>query len=93
MRSMKTLVRIAGSDIEPALAVPAESVLRSTDGDWVVFVEYEAGVYKAVEVEVLRTVAGRAVIGGVQPGTRVVTRGAFFLQSELAKAGFDIHNH
>ena len=34
-----------------------------------------------------------AVIEGVVPGTRVVTRGAFFLQSELAKSGFDIHAH
>jgi len=86
-------VRIAGCDTEPVLAVPAEAVLRSPDGDWMVFVEHEAGEYKPVEVEVLRTVAGRTVIDGVEPGTRVVTRGAFFLQSELAKAGFDIHNH
>jgi len=86
-------VRIAGSDTEPVLAVPAEAVLRSPDGDRMVFVEHQAGEYKPVEVEVLRTVAGRAVIEGVEPGTRVVTQGTFFLQSELAKAGFNIHNH
>jgi cobalt-zinc-cadmium efflux system membrane fusion protein len=86
-------VRIAGSDTAPALTVPSEAVLRSPDGDWMVFVEHQAGEYKPVEVEVLRTVAGRAVIDGVEPGTRVVTQGTFFLQSELAKAGFNTHNH
>jgi cobalt-zinc-cadmium efflux system membrane fusion protein len=86
-------VRIAGSDTAPALAVPSEAVLRSPDGDWMVFVEHQAGEYKPVEVEVLRTAAGRTVIDGVEPGTRVVTQGTFFLQSELAKAGFNIHNH
>jgi hypothetical protein len=34
-----------------------------------------------------------AVIDGLAPGTRVVTRGAFFVQSELAKSGFAVHNH
>ena len=41
----------------------------------------------------MRTTAKLTVIGGLEPGTRVVTRGAFFLQSELAKSGFEIHNH
>jgi len=86
-------VRIAGDTSMPGLAVPAEAVLRSPDGDWMVFVEHQAGEYQPVEVEVLRTVSGMAVISGVEPGTRVVTQGAFFLQSELAKAGFAIHNH
>ena len=45
------------------------------------------------EIEVIRIAAGFTVIGGMQPGARVVTRGAFFLQSELAKSGFEIHNH
>lgn len=86
-------VRIAGTVTESVLAVPSDAVLRSPDGDWMVFVEHEAGEYQPVEVEVLRTISGMAVIRGVAPGTRVVTQGAFFLQSELAKAGFDIHNH
>jgi hypothetical protein len=33
------------------------------------------------------------VIEGVPAGSRVVTQGAFFIQSELAKSGFDVHNH
>lgn len=82
---------------EPALAVPEAAVLRGPDGDWQVFVaEAEAegdDVFRPVEVELVRTAGGMAVIEGLVPGTRVVTQGAFFLQSELAKGGFDPHNH
>jgi RND family efflux transporter MFP subunit len=85
--------RIEGSTSEQVLAVPNDAVLRSPDGDWQVFVEHEPGEFEPREVKVVRTVAGFTVIGGVEPGVRVVTRGAFFLQSELAKSGFDIHNH
>jgi len=85
--------RIAGRSSERALAVPDDAVLRGPDGDWQVFVEHEPGEFEPREVEVVRTTAGFTVIGGIEPGTRVVTKGAFFLQSELAKSGFDIHNH
>jgi RND family efflux transporter MFP subunit len=85
--------RIASGMTEQSLAVPEDSVLRSPDGDWQVFVEHEPGEFEAREVEVLRTTTGQAVIEGVAPGARVVTHGAFFLQSELAKSGFDIHAH
>ena len=85
--------RIEVRSSERALAVPNDAVLRSPDGDWQVFVEPEPGEFEPREVDVIRTTAGFTVIGGVEPGTRVVTQGAFFLQSELAKSGFDIHNH
>ncbi|VAW68751.1 Probable Co/Zn/Cd efflux system membrane fusion protein [hydrothermal vent metagenome] len=77
-----------------ALAVPEAAVLRSPDGDWQIFVEQdEAGEFKGVEVELLRVSDGMAIISGVKPTTRVVVEGAFFVQSELAKSGFEIHNH
>jgi len=76
-----------------SLLVPAEAVLRSADGDWQVFVEEESGRFEAREVELVRERDGFAVIQGLAAGTRVVTRGAFFVQSELAKSGFDVHNH
>ena len=85
--------RIEGSTSEQVLAVPNDAVMRSPDGDWQIFVEHEPGEFEPREVEVVRTVAGFTVIGGVETGVRVVTRGAFFLQSELAKSGFDVHNH
>ena len=84
---------IEGVTSEGVLAVPNEAVLRSPDGDWQVFIEHEAGVFEPHEVDMIRTTTAYTVIGGVEPGTRVVTRGAFFLQAELAKSGFDIHNH
>jgi len=75
------------------LAVPQEAVLRSSDGDWVVFVEVEPGQYRAKEIERVRTVNNLVVIKGIESGSRIVTQGAFFVQSELAKSGFDVHNH
>jgi cobalt-zinc-cadmium efflux system membrane fusion protein len=36
---------------------------------------------------------GLSFIRGLVPQTRVVVSGAFFLASEQAKSGFDIHNH
>ena len=76
------------------LSLPESAVLRSPDGDWQIFVEQdEPGEFKPVEVEFIRVSNGMAVIEGVKPWTRVVVKGAFFVQSELAKGGFEIHNH
>ena len=77
-----------------ALTLPEAAVLRSPDGDWQVLVEQEeVGEFKGVEVELLRVINGKAIIEGLSPGTRVVVQGAFFVQSELAKSGFEVHNH
>lgn len=85
--------RIVGSDLVDIIAVPEEAVLRSADGDWAVFIEEAPGKFESLEVEVIRTLNGLAVIEGVPVGTRVVTEGAFFVQSEIAKSGFEVHNH
>lgn len=84
---------IEGTNSEQALAIPGDAVMRSPDGDWQVFVEKEPGEFEPHEVEIVRTAPEFSVIEGLDPGARVVTRGAFFIQSELAKAGFEIHNH
>ncbi|MGD2112389.1 MAG: efflux RND transporter periplasmic adaptor subunit [Gammaproteobacteria bacterium] len=86
-------VRIESDTRAAALALPARAVLRDPHGDWVVFVEEPANVFEAREVEVTSTSGNHAVIEGLAAGTRVVTEGAFFLQSELAKSGFEIHRH
>ncbi|MCF6282918.1 MAG: efflux RND transporter periplasmic adaptor subunit [Candidatus Polarisedimenticolaceae bacterium] len=78
---------------KPALVVPDTALMRSPDGDWQLFIETKPGEFEPKEVEVLRRNAGVVEIEGLEPGARVVTQGAFFLQSELAKAGFDVHNH
>ncbi len=86
--------QIETSSQSQALAVPEAAVLRSADGDWEVFVEQgEAGKFKGQEVELVRISNGTAIIKGIEPATRVVVEGAFFVQSELAKSGFEIHNH
>jgi len=85
---------IATNNKSKALQLPEAAVLRSSDGDWQIFVEQdEAGEFKAVEVEVIQFIDGTAIIDGIKSGTRVVTQGAFFVQSEMAKSGFEIHNH
>jgi len=33
------------------------------------------------------------IVAGLKEGARIVSKGAFFIQSEIAKGGFDIHNH
>jgi len=87
-------VRIQTSATRQVLSVPESAVLRSPDGDWQVLVEQdEPGKFKAVEIELEYVSDGKAVISGIEPGTPVVTQGAFFVQSELAKSGFKIDNH
>ena len=85
---------IETSASEQALNVPEAAVLRSADGDWEVYVEQdEEGEFKAVEIKLVRVTGGIAIIEGLKVGTPVVTQGAFFVQSELAKSGFEVHNH
>ena len=86
--------RIQTNNKKQALSVPEAAVLRSPDGDWQVLVEQdEPGEFKAVEVELDYVSDGKAIISGIESGTPVVTQGAFFVQSELAKSGFEIHDH
>ncbi|MCE9791917.1 efflux RND transporter periplasmic adaptor subunit [Shewanella indica] len=72
--------------------LPDAALSRSGDGDWQVFIEDDDG-FEAKEVQLLASERGMNLVSGIEPGTRVVTAGAFFLASELAKSGFDIHNH
>jgi RND family efflux transporter MFP subunit len=86
--------QIETSSQTDALIVPESSVLRSADGDWQVFVEQDkVGEFKGVEVDVIDIRNGQAIIQGLDIGTTIVVEGAFFVQSELAKSGFEIHNH
>lgn len=75
------------------IVAPMEAVLRSADGDWQVFVEAAPGRFEPKEVELLLTVGDRALIDGIAEGTTIVGKGAFFVQSEIAKSGFEVHNH
>ena len=77
----------------PVLALPEAALMRGADGDWTVFVESNTGELSAVEVELGRSLGNVQEVTGIGPGTRVVTRGAFFVASQIAKGGFDPHNH
>ncbi len=85
--------RIDSAKLQAVLAVPSSSVLRSADGDWVVFVEGGPAHFKSEEIKIVRIVDDMTVIDGLPEGTRLVVAGAFFVQSELAKSGFSVHNH
>jgi len=86
-------VAIEAEERGQALALPLDAVVRSADGDWQVFIEEAPGRFEPKEVKVLRSIGNQVVIDGLAPGTRVVSQGSFFVQSELAKGGFEIHNH
>lgn len=79
--------------VEKVIAVPESALMRSSDGDWTVFVEDHPGEFTAVEVELGRSLGRYREITGIAPQTRIVTSGAFFVASEIAKAGFDPHGH
>lgn len=78
---------------KPVLAVTEAALMRGADGDWTLYVEHEEGQFEAQEVELGRSLGKWREITGLEPGTRVVTKGAFFVASQIAKGGFDPHNH
>ncbi len=75
------------------MALPESALMRSSDGDWTVFVEDHPGEFAAVEIELGRSLGAYREIIGLAANTRIVTKGAFFVASEIAKGGFDQHNH
>jgi multidrug efflux pump subunit AcrA (membrane-fusion protein) len=75
------------------IVVPETALMRSADGDWVVFIEHEPNQFESQEVEVGPVMGSVRQISGLPVGTRVVTQGAFFVASEIAKGGFDPHGH
>ena len=68
-------------------------MLRSPDGDWLLFVQDEDGGFLPREVEILNSSGDQYEISGVAVGENIVITGAFFIQSEFAKSGFSVHNH
>lgn len=78
---------------KPVLAVPETALMRGADGDWTVFVEDHPGEFQSMEVVLGRALGSLREITGIAPGTRIVTKGAFFVASQIAKGGFDPHNH
>ena len=75
------------------LAVPENALTRSADGDWQLFVVDDDGGFVAQEVNLGRRFGDYREVLDIQAGLEVVTQGAFFIASQLAKGGFDPHNH
>lgn len=73
--------------------IDESAVMRTDDGDWGVFVEEKPNHFRLQEVELGISDGERIQIIGLEKSTKVVSQGAFFLQSEAQKSGFDIHGH
>ncbi|MGH8492195.1 MAG: efflux RND transporter periplasmic adaptor subunit [Moraxellaceae bacterium] len=80
--------RLQIGTIENAMAVPSTALYQGTDSSWAVFVQESATRYKRIPVQIKEDLGELTVIEGVAAGAKVVTEGAFYLNSELAKASF-----
>ncbi|GAV20407.1 membrane fusion protein, cobalt-zinc-cadmium efflux system [Mariprofundus micogutta] len=78
---------------EESLLLP-ENAIQRQGSELIVFVEEEPGHFERREVRVGKPGMGFVpVLEGVKEGESVVVKGAFVLASELAKSGFEVHNH
>lgn len=83
----------AAGEAREGLYVPAAAVQRDGDGA-MVFVPLGEHEFQAREIEVgERTAEWVEVRGGLAPGERVVTTGAFLLKSEARRESFGGHQH
>ncbi|WPB75083.1 efflux RND transporter periplasmic adaptor subunit [Archangium violaceum] len=83
-----------GSEQPQHLVLPREAVQKVGDKQ-VVFVSVGENRFKPVEVRAGASSATEVeVLSGIEPGTRVVTQGAFILKSELSKESMgEGHSH
>jgi len=89
---MYATVVLGESDAKTNTVAPTESI-QNVDGKAVVFVAEGAGRFHARPVTVgAETPEGVEIVAGVQPGTAIVTRGAFVLKSELLKTTMQAEN-
>jgi cobalt-zinc-cadmium efflux system membrane fusion protein len=83
---MYVTISVASESRQDVLSLPSESVI-DMQGDRVVFVAVGDGLFEKRPVQTGRQQNGRVEItGGLRPGERVVTRGAFFIKSEFLKS-------
>lgn len=75
------------------LLVPETALIRNAEGLWQVFIQETPGSFIPQPVNRLEQHDNLVAISGIEAGTAVVIRGAFFIASQIAKGGFDPHNH
>lgn len=80
-------------DISKSLVIPESGLMQNDAQNWTVFVQVKPGHFRQSVVTRGMTRGALVAITGLSEGASVVTDGAFFLASELAKSGFDIHDH
>ena len=81
------------SRVQQALAVPESALMRSAQGQWQIFIVNDDGELAPKNVMLGEKFGDFQQISGVEPGLTYVATGAFFVASEIAKGGFDPHNH
>ncbi len=70
------------------LAIPEEAV-QNLDGEKIVFIQEEENVFAVHHVELGEKIGNRIIItSGLEPGEKIVIRGAFSLKTELTKEAF-----
>lgn len=73
-------------ETQPQLRVPQEAV-HDLDGLPVVFVEITPGKFSPRPLDLGEASNGQVIVrGGLQPGERIVTKGAYVVKSQLLKA-------
>ncbi|MDG6098962.1 efflux RND transporter periplasmic adaptor subunit [Alteromonas sp. ZYF713] len=82
-----------GPQTDAILAVPQSALMRDADGEWQIFIADDDGDLIPQVVTLGPQYGDWQAISGVKPGQAYVSRGAFFVASEIAKGGFDPHNH
>ena len=82
-----------GPQTDAILAVPQSALMRDADGEWQIFIADDDGDLLPQVVTLGPQYGDWQAISGVKPGQTYVSRGAFFVASEIAKGGFNPHNH
>ncbi|GLX76936.1 hypothetical protein tinsulaeT_02760 [Thalassotalea insulae] len=77
----------------PIVALPENSFVRDQHGDWSVFIALGEEQFSMQEVSLGRELNGYRQVLNFPEHSRVVIEGAFFIAAQIAKAGFDTHNH
>ena len=76
------------SETQQSLAVPEEAV-QNINGEKIVFILEEEGVFAVREVELGEKIGGQRIIAkGLKGGEKIVVKGAFNLKAELNKESF-----
>lgn len=82
-------VELTLDSIKNAIALPVEAVIKTPEDHWVVYIERSPMHFEQIEVSVIRNIGDQMLVEGLAPRLRVVTKGAFFVYSELNKIKFE----